>query len=197
MERRGHMENHATGLTMKLSSCFVSFFYVRTSRFDKHMNKCKLIANILAISLSVSVVAGISSVFIGFYTSKLNIFAQNSKSIASQIDDQQLTDQLATRIQNKTGGENVLMKPIIEQIANQILNKHGYITLHNSVVNLTLVVKHSGRDIVSQSIYTLASNEVAGNVTSVNQAISQISQEIGSGVDPKQVVMAATSKLKG
>ncbi len=148
--------------------------------------------------MSLIIVAGLSSsVFVTFYTFRLDAFAQNSGSIASEISDQPLIDQLAIRIQNKTGGENASVKPILEQIAMQILNKHGNITLHNILVNFTTAVKRPGSDVVSQSIYGIASNEAIGNASSVNQAISQLTQEIGKGRDPKQVLLETTIQLIG
>jgi len=113
------------------------------------------------------------------------------------MTDEALIDLLASRLQNKTGGENTSVKPILDQIAGEILDTKGNVILHRTLANLTQAVKHPGRDIVSQSIYRLSIDEAAGNVSSVDKAISWFTQQVGSGDDPKQLLMQATVQLIG
>jgi hypothetical protein len=71
-------------------------------------------------------------------------------------------------------------------LLNQSLNKwpmKGMVPLNNTVGSLTRVVKRPYADIVTLSVYKLASDEAAGK-SSINQAISQFAEQTGDGKNP-------------
>lgn len=107
------------------------------------------------------------------FTSKLIAFAQKSGNSALQSGDQPAINRLANLIHNKTGIDEVSVKPILEQMALQILKTKGMVPLNNTIASLTHMVKRPYMDIVSLSIYKLASDQAAGNRSSISQAISQ------------------------
>jgi hypothetical protein len=146
------------------------------------------------LSLILAVASSASIIPVTYYTSRLNAFAQSSPS---QMTNEALIDQLASRLQNKTGGENTSVKPVLEQIAAEIRDAKGNIVLHKTLANLTQAVKHPGSDIVSLSIYRLSNDEASGNVSSVDKAILWFTQRVGKSDDPKQLLMQATVQLIG
>ncbi|MDQ6864959.1 MAG: hypothetical protein M3044_14185 [Thermoproteota archaeon] len=145
------------------------------------------------LSLILTIVSNVLILSVPYYTTELNAFAQRTPS---QRTNEALINELASRLQNETG-ENTTVKPILEQIAAEIHDFKGNDVLQKTLANLTQAVKHPENDFVSQSIYRLSIDEAAGNVSSVDTAISRFAHQVGNGEDPKQLLMQTTVQLIG
>jgi hypothetical protein len=131
------------------------------------------------------------------FTSKLIAFAQKSGNSALQAGYQPSIDHVANLIHNKTGIDEVSVKPILEQMAVQIFKTKGMVPLNNTIAGLTHVVKRPYTDIVSLSVYKLATDWAAGNRSSINQAISQFAEQIGDGKNPSTPLAQIAIQLTG
>jgi hypothetical protein len=135
------------------------------------------------------------------YTSKLIAFAQKSRNSALQTGYQPSIDHLADLIHNKTGIDEVSVKPILEQMAVQILKTKGMVPLNNTIASLTHVVKRPYTDIVSLSIYKLASDQAAGNRSGVDQAnptapLAQVAIQLTGGLSLTKKIDQLTTELE-
>jgi hypothetical protein len=141
--------------------------------------------------------SSISQAFAQFAEQTARLFPQKSGNITLQTGDQPAIDQLANLIHNKTGIDDGSVKPILEQMAVQILKTKGTVPLNNTIASLTQVVKRPYTDIVSLSVYKLARDEAAGNRSSINHAISQFVEQIGDGKNPTAPLAQVAIQLTG
>jgi hypothetical protein len=154
--------------------------------------------NSVAVVMFLSLVLMLSSTTSAvLFTSKLIAFAQKPGNGALQTGYQPSIDHLANLIHNKTGIDEVSVKPILEQMAIQILKTKGLVPLNNTIASLTHVVKRPYTDIVSLSMYKLASDQAAGNTSTISQAVSQFAEQIGDGKNPTPPLAQIAIQLTG